>query len=78
MNKFPQADDAEIKKLRIQNENLKLSLANISSMKQGTEEQDKYNKFIKTLNSLVFTEIKRRLQILKLPNPEKLNSKIGG
>ena len=33
MNKLPSGDSSELKKLKIQNENLKLSLANISSVK---------------------------------------------
>ena len=78
MNKLPSGDSSELKKLKIQNENLKLSLANISSVKQGSEEQEKYQKLIMSLNSFVFIEIKRRLQILKLPNAEKLRAKIGG
>lgn len=38
---------------------------------------DSQTKFIKKIRNLVFVELKRRIQVLKLPNVEKLLSKVG-
>ena len=67
--------------LRTQNENLLLSVQNMSKNNAGSVDDKKHiialKEFIETLKVIIYGEIKRRLQILRISSVDKLLFKIG-
>lgn len=88
----PKNLELELKKYKIQNENLKLSIQHLTSTYEKQREESngqqlsisekeqqlrRQSQFLETIQLAIFKELKRRIQVLKLSSLDKLLGRLG-